>query len=68
MCRFPSGLTTENYVVFVFCSFLSLLTDYTSGVVLQKLTVARLVKKIPVFCGIRKFITVFTRSRHWTLS
>jgi hypothetical protein len=27
-----------------------------------------LVKKYPTFYGIRKFITVFTRARHWFLS
>jgi hypothetical protein len=36
--------------------------------VTKKLIVAQLVKKFPVFFGTRRFITVFTRTSHWTLS
>jgi hypothetical protein len=39
-----------------------------SRVLLEKLIVTQLVKKIPVFYGIRRFITVYTRSRLWSLS
>jgi hypothetical protein len=36
--------------------------------VLQKLTVTQQVKNISIFYGTRRFITVFTRARHWSLS
>jgi hypothetical protein len=36
--------------------------------VLEKLTVTQLLKKFTAFYGTRRFITVFTRSRHWSLS
>jgi hypothetical protein len=36
-------------------------------VLLEKLIVAQLVNKFSVFYGIRSFITVFTRARHWSL-
>jgi hypothetical protein len=38
-----------------------------SGVLLEKLTVARSVKKFPAFYTIGRFITVFTEAHHWTL-
>jgi hypothetical protein len=34
---------------------------------LEKLIVTQLVKKFLVFYGTRRFITVFTRARHWSL-
>jgi len=34
----------------------------------QKLTVAQLVNKFPASYETRRFITVFTRARHWSLS
>jgi hypothetical protein len=33
----------------------------------EKLTVTQLVNKFPAFYGTRRFITVFTRARHWPL-
>jgi hypothetical protein len=39
-----------------------------SRVLPQKLIVTQLVKKFPAFYGTRRFITVFTRTRHWSLS
>jgi len=39
-----------------------------SRVLLQKLTVTQLVKKFPAFYRTRRFITVFTTARHWSLS
>jgi hypothetical protein len=33
---------------------------------LEKLTVTQLVKKFPTFYGTGRFITVFTRARHWS--
>jgi hypothetical protein len=34
----------------------------------KKLIATQLVKKFPSFYGTRRFITMFTRSRHWSLS
>jgi hypothetical protein len=34
----------------------------------EKLTVAQQIKKFCVSYGTRRFITVFTRARHWTIS
>jgi hypothetical protein len=39
-----------------------------SIVLLETLIVTQLVKKFSAFYGTRKFITVFTRARHWSLS
>jgi hypothetical protein len=39
-----------------------------STVLLQKLTVARVLKKFMAFYGSRRFITMFTRDIHWTPS
>jgi hypothetical protein len=39
-----------------------------SKFILGKLTVAQLVNKFPAFYGTRRFITVFTTARHWSLS
>jgi hypothetical protein len=39
-----------------------------SRVLLEKLTVARLAKNFPILYGARRFITVFTRDLHWTIS
>jgi len=39
-----------------------------SRVLLEKLTGPQLVKKFPAFYGTRRFITVFTRARHLSLS
>jgi len=35
---------------------------------LEKLIVTQLIKKFVAFCGTRRFITVFTRAHHWSLS
>jgi len=37
-------------------------------VLVQKLTVAKLLKKFSAFYGTSRFITMFTRTRHWYLS
>jgi hypothetical protein len=39
-----------------------------SRILLEKLIVAQLVQQFPVFYGTRRFITVFTRARHGSLS
>jgi hypothetical protein len=38
-----------------------------NSILLEKLTVAQLVKESPAIYGTRSFSTVFTRSRHWFL-
>jgi hypothetical protein len=43
-------------------------TDQLDRVLLKKLTVTQLVKKFPAFYGTRRFITMFTTARHWSLS
>jgi len=45
---------------------LDLLTPWSR--VLQKLVVTQLVKKFPTFYGTWRFIIVFTRFHHWSLS
>jgi hypothetical protein len=35
---------------------------------LEKLRVAQLIKKFLALCGIRRFITMFTRARHRSIS
>jgi len=37
-------------------------------VLLEKLTVTQLVKKVPAWYRTRRFITLFTRACHWSLS
>jgi hypothetical protein len=37
-------------------------------ILFEKLTVTQLVKNILLSCGTRRFITVYTQARHWTLS
>jgi hypothetical protein len=56
----------QTHPTFCFCgctngSYLS-----PSGWVFQKLTVGQLVEKFPFHYGTRRFITVFTRIRHWS--
>jgi len=41
--------------------------EVISQLLLEKLIVAQLVKKLPVFYGPRRSITVFTRAHHWSL-
>jgi len=50
--------------------FYSINTEITpwNRIVLDKLTVAQLPKKFQAFYGIRKFIAVFTTTRHWNIS
>jgi hypothetical protein len=37
-------------------------------VLLEKIIVSQLVKKFPAFFGTQRFITMFTRACHWSLS
>jgi hypothetical protein len=39
-----------------------------SWTLLEKLIVTQLVKELPFFYGTRRFITAFSRARHWSLS
>jgi hypothetical protein len=47
---------------------LSRVTYIRSWALLEKLPVVQLLKNYPVFYGTRRFITVFTRALHWSLS
>jgi hypothetical protein len=44
------------------------LTHSWSWALLEKLSILQLLKNIPSFYGTRRFITVFTRALHWSLS
>jgi hypothetical protein len=44
-------------------------SKYVTGMaIIEKLTIAQLVKKFLAFYGNRSFITAFTRVRYWSLS
>ena len=53
--------------VFVTCLRFILVTS-RSRALLQKLTGSQLVKKFPAFCGTGRFISMFTRARHLSIS
>jgi hypothetical protein len=38
------------------------------NILFEELIVTQLVKKYPLLYGTRRFITVLTKARHWTLS
>jgi hypothetical protein len=44
------------------------LTHSWSWALLEKLPIVQLLKKFPAFYRNRRFITVFTRAAHWSLS
>jgi hypothetical protein len=44
------------------------LTHSWSRALLEKPPIVQLLKSFPAFYGTRKFITVFTRALHWSLS
>jgi hypothetical protein len=48
--------------------FQNLVTNYTGWALLEKPPVAQLFKNLRIFYGTRRFITVFTRALHWSLS
>jgi hypothetical protein len=69
------GLSSREKIIFKISSTESkkLLISYYSitpwsRVLLEKLTSPQLVKKFLAFCGTRRFITAFTRTRHLSLS
>lgn len=39
-----------------------------STVLVEKLIVILLVKKLPTFYAVRRFVTAFTKAVHWTIS
>jgi hypothetical protein len=47
---------------------LTILTYSWSWALLQKSPIVQLLKNFPAFYGTRRFITVFTRAFHWSLS
>jgi hypothetical protein len=60
-------ITVYLWLQYKSCDILYLLTPW-STVLLEKLTGLQLVKKLPTFYGTRKFITVFTSTRHLSQS
>jgi hypothetical protein len=52
-------LISEHYI---------LLTYLRSSALLEKLPIVQLLKNFPPFYGTQKFITMFTRALHWSLS
>jgi hypothetical protein len=57
----------DTSVIFV-CWLWNTLTPRRRHSLLEKSTVAQLLKNLPTFYETRRFITVFTRVRHWSLS
>jgi hypothetical protein len=55
---------THKFLVHISINYLTA----QSLILLEKLTVAQLLKNYLVFCGTRSFIDVFTRTRQWFLS
>jgi len=45
-----------------------LTNELTNELLSEKLRVAQLAKKVPVFYETRNYITVFTTARHWSLT
>jgi hypothetical protein len=46
----------------------SIYTNFIEQSPVEKMIFSQLIKKFPALYGIRSFITVFTRARHWSLS
>jgi hypothetical protein len=44
------------------------LTLWSTGLLKKLIMVAQLVKKLPAFCGARRFTAVLTTPHHWALS
>jgi len=60
-CHPKDAFVCPYFIIYVCVTYMKL-TSW-SGVLLEKLTVTQLAKKFPVSNGIRKLISVFTRSR-----
>jgi len=61
-------VTTEKYSGEMLDHCIENITFYIYRLIHVKLIVAQLVRKFSAFRGARSFITVFTKSHHWTLS
>jgi hypothetical protein len=57
-----------NPRVSIWSLILILLTYLWSCALLQKPPIVQVLKKFPAFYGTRRFITVFIRALHWSLS
>jgi hypothetical protein len=73
VCSWGMGMLPLVTVITDICQevtipFITLLLTPWSEVLLQKQTFAHLVKEFPAYYGTSTFITLFTGSRHWTLS
>jgi hypothetical protein len=74
VCRFLLCylLLTFSTQHFIWTNLLTYLLTYIltpwCRILFEKLIVTQLVKKIPLSYGTRRFITVFTKARHWTLT
>jgi hypothetical protein len=71
---YPSYFLTQMFLCGIRCPHREtrkdILTEPTpwSWAILEKPPVVQLLKNIPTFYGTRRFITVFTRALHWSLS
>jgi hypothetical protein len=70
LCSYNNGRWTKskNPVILNKMRIFSSLTHSWSWALLEKLPIVQLLKNFPAFYGTRKFITVFTRALHWSLS
>jgi hypothetical protein len=68
-CEMPVRLriSSMNYASDLYLSLPHSLTHSWSWAFLEKLSIVQLLKNFPAFYRTRKFITVFTRARHWSL-
>jgi hypothetical protein len=62
-CHIPGDSNSRNHCCDVLSRLPYSLTPYNTFL-LQKLIVAKMFNKLPIFYGVRRFITVFTTARH----
>jgi len=65
-CMFMLWVCVELVTLLGFISAINKLTPW-STLLPEKLTVTQLFKKHPIFYGTPRFISVFTKDRHWSL-
>jgi hypothetical protein len=58
----------EKSVLAEFVVLLHFMFTHSLMELLEKLPIVQPLKKFPAFCGTRRFINVFTRALHWSLS
>jgi hypothetical protein len=58
----------EHYFIRGNSNVIYIITYLRSWALLEKLPIAQPLKNFPAFYGTRRFITVFTRALHWSLS